>query len=86
MNTFLNYADNNITPRLQTDQIHGMTPLHLLSMNPYAPADAIASLLNFNMEAIFSVDNQQKTPLDCRREYNVGGLVGMIMGLCNQKN
>ena len=86
VNTFINHVDNSFTSVLQVDKIHGMSPLHLLSMNPYAPVDAIASLLNFNTEAVFSLDNQQKTPLDYGREYNVGGLVGMITGLCNQRN
>ena len=62
-----------------------MTPLHILTTNPHSPADSIAALLDSNMEAVFSLDNQQKTPLDYARDYNVGGLVGMIVGLCNYR-
>jgi len=67
---------------LQTDTIHGMNPLHILAMNPNAPADAIPALLNVNLEAAFCLDNQGKIPLDYAGEYNVGGLVGMINVLC----
>ena len=62
-----------------------MGPLHMLSMNPHAPSDSIALLLNSNMEAVFCVDNQQKSPLDYARDYNVGDLVGIINGLCNHR-
>ena len=55
-------------------------------MNPYAPADTIAALFNFNIQAVFCADNQQKTPLDYARDYNVGGLIRIINGLCNHRN
>ena len=55
-------------------------------MNPHAPANAIAVLLNSNMEAVFCVDNQQKTPLEYAREHNVGGLIGIINSLCSHRN
>ena len=58
----------------------------LLSMNPYAPADAVATLLEVNVETAFSLDNEGKIPLDYARDYNVGGLVAMISALCNHKN
>eukprot|EP01083_Nonionella_stella_P255254 876342_1 len=41
------------------DTIHGFSPLHILAMNPHAPADAFAALINDNMEAIFCLDNMQ---------------------------
>ena len=63
-----------------------MTPLHMLSMNPYAPADAVAALLEVNVETAFSLDNEGKIPLDYARDYNVGGLVAMISALCNHRN
>eukprot|EP01083_Nonionella_stella_P237860 834053_1 len=66
-------TEHGTGPALQIDPHRGMTPLHMLSMNPNAPADAIASLFNSNMEAIFCTDNQQKTPLQYARDYNVGG-------------
>eukprot|EP00554_Chaetoceros_debilis_P009070 CAMPEP_0194099472 /NCGR_PEP_ID=MMETSP0150-20130528/644_1 /TAXON_ID=122233 /ORGANISM="Chaetoceros debilis, Strain MM31A-1" /LENGTH=338 /DNA_ID=CAMNT_0038785683 /DNA_START=122 /DNA_END=1135 /DNA_ORIENTATION=+ len=72
---------------LQIDTIHGMTPLHILSMNPHAPSDTIAALLNSNMEASMCLDtNQHKTPLEYAREYNVEGLMTMITILCNHRN
>lgn len=35
------------------------------------------------MEAIFRLDNQQSTPLEYARNYNVCEIVGMNYGLCN---
>ena len=84
INDYLIEHDNDSA--LQTDGNYGMTPLHMLAMNPHAPADSISTLLNSNQEAVFSLDNEEKTPLDYARDYNVGGLVGMITGLCNQRN
>ena len=78
--------ENGKDSALQIDAIHGMTPLHMLSMNPHAPADAIASLLNSNMQAVFCADNQQKNPLQYARDYNIGGLVEMINSLCSHRN
>ena len=71
---------------LAIDPYHGMTPLHILSMNPHAPADAIAALFNSNIQTVFCADNQQKTPLEYARDYNVGGLIRIINGLCNHRN
>ena len=78
--------ENGNESALQIDPIYGMTPLHMLSMNPHAPPDSIAALLNCNMEAILSLDDKQKSPLDYARDYNVGGLIGMITSLCNDRN
>ncbi len=83
INTYL--TDNSTTSVLAIDPHHGMTPLHILSMNPHAPADAIAALLAVNTETIFCEDNQGKTALDYAREYNVGGLLGMMNVLCNHR-
>ena len=75
--------ENGNDSALVIDTNHGMTPLHMLSMNPHAPAVSIAALFSSNMEAVFCLDNQQKTPSEYARDYNVGGLVGIINGLCN---
>ena len=53
---------------------HDMTPLHILAMNHYAPADAIAALLDVNVEAAFRFDNQEKLLLYSARDNNVVGL------------
>jgi hypothetical protein len=55
-------------------------------MNPHAPADTIAVLLDVNVEVAFRLDNIEKMSLDHARGYNVGGLVGMINCLCNHRN
>lgn len=44
------------------DTIHGMTPVHMLAMkNPHAHEDAITTFLDFIMEDVCCLDNQQKT-------------------------
>jgi len=68
------------------DTIHGMTPLHMLSMNPHAQADSIAALLDVNVEVVFCLDGQRKISLDYARDYNVGGLLALVNGLCNHRN
>ena len=47
INDYINKHGNNSA--LQIEAIHGMTPLHMLSMNPYASEDANSVLLNSNM-------------------------------------
>eukprot|EP01083_Nonionella_stella_P084398 233627_1 len=65
------------------DNIHGMTPLHMLAANPHAPADTLAgSLLHANMDAVYVLDNSGNTPLDYAREYNVPGMLKLIEALC----
>ena len=58
-----------------------MIPLHMLSMNHHALADAGTALLNVNVEVAFGLDNQGKISLDYARDYNVGGFVELINGL-----
>jgi len=65
---------------------NGKNHLHALVMNYFAPADAIATLLNLKMENVFCLDNTGKTPLDYAREYNVEGLISMIVVLFNRRN
>ena len=84
INDHLNEYGNDSAAAI--DPIHGMTPLHVLSMNPYAPSETIAALLNVNVEFAFRLDYKEKMSLDYARDYNVGGLIGMINGLCNYKN
>ena len=48
-------------------------------------ADAIAVLLDVNMEVACPLDYQGNMSLDYARDYSVGGLVGMIRGLCNYR-
>uniref|UniRef100_A0A7S3QJ06 Leucine-rich repeat domain-containing protein n=1 Tax=Chaetoceros debilis TaxID=122233 RepID=A0A7S3QJ06_9STRA len=80
------YLDENVPgSALHVERIHGMTPLHMLTMNPHAPADAIAALFVSNMEAIFQSDHQERDPLDNARTYNADGLVATIAALCNHR-
>jgi len=84
INDYLNEHGNDSA--LAVDTIHGMTPLHMLSMNPHSPSDAIAALLDVNVEVAFCLDNQGKLSLDYARDYNFGGLVALVNGLCNHRN
>ena len=67
------------------DTIHGMIPLHMLSMNPNAKIDAIALLSNVKIDSAFCKDNNNNTPLDYTRHHNFDALVTMIAILCTQK-
>ena len=80
INDYLDEHGNDST--LQIGPIHGMTPLHMLTMDPNAPAETIAALLNSNTDNIFCLDS----PLDYARDYNVGGLIGMVAGICNKRH
>lgn len=67
----------------QLEPIHRMTPLHMLAMNPHAPAEIIAgTLFRANMGVIFRTDNQGNTPLDYAGKYNVPGLLKLVEALC----
>lgn len=50
VNDYLNEHSNDTA--LVIDKIHGVTPLHILSINPHDSADTIATIFNSNMEAI----------------------------------
>ena len=78
--------ENGKGSALAVDPHHGMTPLHMLSMNPYAPVSSIIALLNANMAAVFCLDNTDRTPLDYARACNADGLLAMMSALCIHKN
>ena len=84
INDYVNEHGNDSARAIDT--IHGMTPLHMLSMNPHSPADEISALLDVDMEVAFRLDNQGKFSLDYARDCNVGGLVALVNGLCNHRN
>ena len=48
-------ANNSV---FRVEEVNGMIPLHMRSMNPYPLADFISALFNPNMEAFFRVENQ----------------------------
>ena len=84
INDYLNEHGNDSARAIDT--IHGMAPLHMISMNPNSPADAIAALLDVDVEVVFRLDGQGRNSLDYARDYNVGGLVALVNGLCNHRN
>ena len=57
----------------------GSVPLVSKSSN-----SAISSV--WPSEAVFCPDKEKMSPLDNVRDFNVGGFVGIIAGLCNHKN
>jgi len=63
----------------------GCTALNVLVKNPFVPATVIAAFLELEMEAAFWPDNGGLLPLDHAKECNVGGLVSMIVVLCNHR-
>jgi hypothetical protein len=73
---YINTNGNNSA--LQIDPYHGMTPLHMLSMNPHAPADTIYALLNANTNAVHVEDNQGRTPLYYALHFNPCALARMF--------
>ena len=81
INDYIHENDNDAA--LAIDPHHGMTPLHMLTMNPHAPADAIAALFNSNMYAIFCA---AKDSLRICKILQCWGLVGMITSFCNYRN
>jgi len=81
INDYLNDHGNQSTAEL--DPFHGMTPLHMLAVNPHAPVDALAgNIFHANMDAAVVPDNHGHTPLDYAKQYNVPGLLKMIEALC----
>ncbi len=52
---------------------NGMTPLHILALNPYADSGSLVACFEANMNAVFEDDNINNTPLDYLRKYNVEG-------------
>ena len=84
INDYLN--ENGADAARTLDPYHGMTPLHMLSMNPHAPAETIAALLDVDTEVAFCLDNEGKMSLDYARDYNVGELVGMVNGLSKNRH
>ena len=71
---------------LAIDTIHGMTPLHILSMNPHAPPDAILTLLKANINAANVGDNRGKTPLYYALYHNPFAFVRMYSYLREHTN
>ncbi len=61
----------------------GLTPLHIMVMNPYANAGAILTCFHLNMSMAFERDESERSPLDYLwRNSNVGCFVSMIQALC----
>eukprot|EP01083_Nonionella_stella_P109326 318633_1 len=66
--------------------LHGMTPLHILSMNPHSTADAILTLLKADINAASVKDHEGKTPLYYVLYYNPCAFVRMYSYLRDHTN
>jgi hypothetical protein len=73
----LNNVDGKIIYNVGIHKITGMTPLHMLSMNPHAPADTILTLFEANVNAANVEDNRGRTPLYYALYYNPCAFVRM---------
>ncbi len=60
----------------------GMTPLHILAMNPHATVGVMLSCFKANMDAVFVGDSRGLTPMYYLKEYNHEGYTFMVMSLC----
>ncbi len=61
---------------------NGMAPLHILALNPYVDSGSLVACFEANMNAVFENDNENNTPLDYLRNYNVEGFICLIWELC----
>ena len=84
INDYLNEHGNDSA--LAIDTIHGMTPLHMLSVNPHTPADTILTLLKAKISAANVGDNRGKTPLYYALYHNPSAFVRMYCYLCEHTN
>ncbi len=60
----------------------GMTPLHILAMNPHADSGTIIACFEAEMSCAFLGDSRGNTPLEYLKEYNLEGYTTMITSLC----
>ncbi len=61
---------------------NGMTPLHILAINPHASLGAILACFEVNKSAAFQNDGEDNTPLDYLKEYNFEYYVSLFQALC----
>jgi hypothetical protein len=86
INDYLTENGNDVALTINPHD-NGMTPpLHILSMNPHAPADAILALLKANINAATVRDHEGKTPLYYALRYNPCAFVRMYSYLCEHTN
>ena len=69
-----------------TDTISRMTPLHILSLNPYATNKEIKFLLDIDHETAFHKDINNNSPIDYATQFNFSALVTMIEVLSHNSN
>ncbi len=65
---------------------HGLTPLHVLVMNPYATINMIQACYAANPSAAIMRDGRGMTPIDYMWEYdNVEGIISIVHSLCTDR-
>ena len=80
INNYIN--ENGNASALAVDPHHGMTPLHIPSMNPHAPANAILALFKANIYVANVEDNRGNILLYYALHYNPTAFVRMHSYLC----
>ncbi len=63
----------------------GMTPLHILAMNPHADTKALIACADANMRVCLVQDNRHNTPLEYLRSYNFEAHNTMVIFLCTSR-
>ncbi len=72
---------------LQKIEPYGLTPLHILAMNPHASTSTILACYNAHPSAAIIHDERGCTPLDYMWKYGkFDGIIGIIQALCIHRN
>lgn len=80
INDFFN--EHGLDAASEVDEVHQMTALHILTMNPHSTQDAIISCIRANPSAAIHRDEDGYTPIDNAMLCNVPGLISMMKFLC----
>ncbi len=69
-----------------TTDYDGMTPLHILALNPHATTGCLLACFEANQRAAFVRDGRDKTPLDTLLEYgDLDSYSGIVTALCMRR-
>mmetsp|Transcript_5858 Transcript_5858/g.6750 ORF Transcript_5858/g.6750 Transcript_5858/m.6750 type:complete len:382 (+) Transcript_5858:62-1207(+) len=62
--------------------ILGMSPLHILAMNPHANPESIFVCFGGKLDGVLEKDRWGNSPLDYSRKYNVRVFLSLVQALC----
>jgi len=81
--TLYAYIQEYGTSSAYVRDFHGLTPLHIITMNPHASMSAIVACFSANQDFLCAKDGKGLTPLDYLwKGSNVEGIVALIQILC----